>query len=332
MRADVVIVGGGLGGCAAALAAARAGCRVVLTEETDWIGGQLTQQAVPPDEHPWVEAFGVTRSYRRLRDGIRDYYRRHYPLTAEAREVAFLNPGNGVVSRLCHEPRVALAVLEALLAPYVSGGRVRVLLDHRADAADVEGDRVRSVRVTHLSSGRRRVLSAPCFLDATELGDLLPLTRTEYVTGSEAQADTREPRASVAARPTNHQAFTCCFVVEHLDGEEHTIEKPAEYDFWRNYVPALKPAWTGPLLSLEDLRPDHAGRAGRRLRSDRAGTAEHAQPVALPPYRRPRRLPPRDLRRRPGAGQLAAERLLARQSVRGAGRRGGPARPPGQAT
>ena len=37
-HADVVIVGGGTGGCAAALAALRAGLTVVMTEETDWIG------------------------------------------------------------------------------------------------------------------------------------------------------------------------------------------------------------------------------------------------------------------------------------------------------
>lgn len=61
---DILIVGAGLGGVAAALAACRAGRTVVLTEETDWIGGQLTSQAVPPDEHPWVEEFGTTASYR----------------------------------------------------------------------------------------------------------------------------------------------------------------------------------------------------------------------------------------------------------------------------
>src|SRR2546421_12477040 len=113
-RSDVLIIGGGTGGCAAALAAARNGLKVILTEETDWIGGQLTAQAVPPDEHPWIEQFGANASYRALRRGIRDEYRRHYPLTAEARARADLNPGNGNVSRLCHEPRAALAVLTAM--------------------------------------------------------------------------------------------------------------------------------------------------------------------------------------------------------------------------
>ena len=73
----MLVVGGGLGGVAAALAAAEAGAEVVLTEEGPWLGGQLTSQAVPLDEHPWVERFGVTARYRRLRDGIRAYYRDH---------------------------------------------------------------------------------------------------------------------------------------------------------------------------------------------------------------------------------------------------------------
>src|SRR6266545_4302844 len=63
LSCDVAIIGGGTGGCAAALAAARNGMRVILVEETDWIGGQLTAQAVPPDEHPWIESFGSTHAY-----------------------------------------------------------------------------------------------------------------------------------------------------------------------------------------------------------------------------------------------------------------------------
>ena len=260
LAADVVIVGGGLGGCAAALAAAAMGCRVVLTEETDWLGGQLTSQAVPPDEHPWIESFGCTRTYRELRTRIREYYRRNYPLTAEARARWNLNPGDGDVSRLCHEPRVALAVLEEMFAPHVSGGRVRVLPGYRPVGADADRDRVRAVTVEGAHGGRV-TLTAPYFVDATELGDLLPLTGTEYVTGAESQAQTGEPHASTAARPDNMQAFTCVFAMDYVDGD-HTIDRPAEYGFWREYVPRLNPAWPGRLL---DFRYTHPSRLKERV-------------------------------------------------------------------
>lgn len=252
---DLAILGASLGGCAAALAALRNGLRVVMTEETDWVGGQLTSQAVPPDEHRWIETHGCTASYRALRNAIRAFYRRQYPLTAAARANPNLNPGNGAVSRLCHEPRVALAVLEAMLAPYVSSGQLTILLEHHAVAADVEGDTVRRVQVTNLGAGDTRTLEAPWFIDATELGDLLPLTGAEFVTGAEARKDTIELHAQEHADPANQQALTVCFAVDHLTGDDHTIDRPGEYDFWRSYVPQLTPPWPGKLLDLTYSQP-----------------------------------------------------------------------------
>jgi len=249
LACDVAVIGGGTGGCAAALAAARNGVRVILTEETSWIGGQLTSQAVPPDEHPWIESFGSTSSYREYRDRVRDYYRRNYPLTEEARRTRELNPGNGRVSRLAHEPRVSLAALEEMLAPFVSGGRVVVLLRHKPIAADTAGDRIRSVTLRDLETGHEHTISARYFLDATEQGDLLPLARVEYVTGAESSKDTGEPHAPAEAHPADIQAFTYCFAMDYLPGEDHRIEKPAGYEFWRNYAPNLRPAWPGKLLS-----------------------------------------------------------------------------------
>ena len=111
LNADLVVAGGGLGGCAAALAALRNGLSVILTEETDWIGGQVSQQGVPPDEHHWIETHGATKAYRAFRNAVREYYQKNYPLTSEARSRKNLNPGDGSVSKLCHEPRVGLAAM-----------------------------------------------------------------------------------------------------------------------------------------------------------------------------------------------------------------------------
>lgn len=255
LRADVVIIGAGLGGCAAALAALRRGLKVILTEETDWIGGQLTQQAVPPDENRWIESHGANLSYRELRMAIRDYYRRHYPLTAAAKAKVDLNPGDGSVSRLCHEPKVALAVLEAWFAPWQSSGQLTLLLEHKATAAETAGDEVSVVEVQSLRSGNKVVLSAPWFVDATELGDLLPLTKTEFVAGAESQAETGELHAVAKNDPQNQQAFTMCFALEYVAGRESVIEKPREYEFWRNYLPKMSPAWPGRLLDLTYTHP-----------------------------------------------------------------------------
>jgi hypothetical protein len=249
LKADLVVIGGGLGGCAAALAAARNGLRVIVTEETDWIGGQLTSQAVPPDENAWIESFGGTRSYLQLRRKIREFYYRNYPLTAEARAHPYLNPGYGWVSRLCCEPRAGLAALQEMLAPHQSSQRIQILLQHVATAAETDGDAVKAVEVQSLATGDRLVLRAPYFIDATEMGDLLPLTKTEYVSGAEARKDTGEPNAAEVANPANLQGFTCCFAADYIKGENHVIDKPAQYSFWRDYEPKMKPAWPGKLLS-----------------------------------------------------------------------------------
>jgi hypothetical protein len=243
---DILIVGGGLGGVAAALAALRRGRQVVLTEATDWLGGQLTSQGVPPDEHQWIEQFGCTASYRRLRDGIRDFYRAHYPLTDAARAVRALNPGEGRVSALCHEPRVAVAVIDAMLAPYRSAGRLTVLLRHHPVAADTEGDRVLGVTLRG-PDGTDTHVTARYVLDATELGDLLPLAGVEHVTGFESAAETGEPHAPDRAQPGNMQAISHCFAVEYRPGEDHTIDRPGTYGFWRDYRP---PFWSGRLRGL----------------------------------------------------------------------------------
>ena len=256
LHADVVIAGGGVGGCAAALALLECGRTVILTEEFAWIGGQFTSQAVPPDEHGWIEKFGCTRRYRRFREAVRAYYRAHYPLTPEARANPILNPGNGWVSPLCHEPRVALAVLQAQLAPHVSTGRFRVLTAHDVVALEREGaNRFCTLVVEEQGSGRQRRLHGRYFLDATENGDLLPLGGVAHVTGSEARADTGEPSAPAEARPDNVQALSICFVLEERGGENHVISPPERYAFWRDYVPRLTPAWPGRLLSWDGLNP-----------------------------------------------------------------------------
>ena len=248
---DVVIVGGGVGGFAAALAALEAGRTVTLTEPTDWIGGQLTQQGVPPDEHRWVERLGTTHRYRTFRQQVRAHYHESNRLSQEARTAEYLNPGTCLVSRLCAEPNVTVQVLQNMLMPYLDRGQLTLLLNTVPVRAETSGDRVQAVHVR--APGGDHVLQAPYFVDATEDGTLLALAGVEHVTG--AEPDTGELHASPNPSPTNAQAATWCFAMEYRGEEDHTIERPVDFDYWSNYVPDLAPPWTGKLLSLTYSHP-----------------------------------------------------------------------------
>ncbi|MFC3499408.1 FAD-dependent oxidoreductase [Micromonospora krabiensis] len=250
LSTDLLVVGGGLGGVAAALTAARLGRRVVLTEETNWLGGQLTAQAVPSDEHPWIETEHISPGYRELRGRIRDYYRRNYPLRDAAAADPTLNPGLGNVSRLCHEPRVGVAVLDEMLMRYVSAGRVTVLHHHVPVAAATDGDRITAVTLENRRDGGQLTVTAALVADATELGDLLDLAGVEHVVGAESQDETGERYAAPVADPTDQQAITWCFPLEYRPGEEHVVDRPASYDHWKTHV---DPFWPGPQLSWEKI-------------------------------------------------------------------------------
>jgi hypothetical protein len=259
IKTDILIVGGGTGGVAAAMAATSLGHRVIMTEEYAWLGGQLTSQAVPPDENFMVETVGATARYAKFRRDVRKYYAENYPFKSEVRNNARMNPGGGGVSRLCHNPAVGVAVINAMLAPIIAGGLLKVMQPYKPVAASMAGDTVRSVTVAHVGSGEKIEISAAYVLDATELGDLLPLTGTEYVSGAESQAQTGELHALAGeAEPENVQSLTWVFMMGYdaTPGADHRIERPANYTFWKNYVPSLRPApWSGPLLDWKDVHP-----------------------------------------------------------------------------
>ena len=237
VECDVLVVGGGLGGVAAAWAASRHDRTVCLLEETDWLGGQMTSQGVSAlDEHEHIEQFGGTRTYYKLRETIRDHYRGLVP-QAERREP--LNPGTSWVSRLAFEPAVAHRALLRLLAPEIDAGRLRVFLRTKASETVVEGDRVVSLKAVNLDDGGAIRFRFEYVLDATELGELLPLTGTEYSVGAESIDETGEPHAQPEERKAHCvQSCTYTFVMERRPtGEDNTIARPDRYAHYREKQP-----------------------------------------------------------------------------------------------
>ena len=263
LHTPLLIVGGGTGGVAAALAAARDGQACVVTEPTAWVGGQLTSQAVPPDENQWIEGdagfASATASYLDFRRRVRRLTKDRYYLTAEAEADPRLNPGRGWVSHLCCEPALAHEVLRGLLQPHLDAGLVTLLLHHEPVSAETTDRRVGSVTLRDLRDGSRLTVTADHVIDATECGDLLPLTGTAYAVGAEHRDVHGElhgrtdrdnfPDPALDHDPTDQQAISWCFALEHHPGEDHTIPKPAGYERWAAYRPDLDDPWPGPLFS-----------------------------------------------------------------------------------
>jgi hypothetical protein len=160
----------------------------------DGLGRRPTDlPTVPPDEHPWVEIVTAepssTAPTAATCGSITATIIRSPPKHAAA------EPQPRRWFRLAHHPRtaVSLAVLEAMLAPWISAGQLTVLLRHKPVKADATGDRVRERHGEEPRNRGELTFTAPYFIDATELGDVLPLTKTEYVTGFESKTDRRTP-------------------------------------------------------------------------------------------------------------------------------------------
>lgn len=236
LECDILVVGASTGGTAAALAAAESGASVILLEETDWLGGQLTSQGVStPDEHPVIEQFGATRRYYAFRNAVRDYYRANFKLTAKAAAEPYLNPGSCWVAHFSFEPKVGARILNQFVSPLVDSGRLRIFFNATVLACHTD-DHGRIKRVTCRSGESKEMEIHPRFvLDATDLGDLVAMAGTEgedWVTGAESRKQTGEPDAPEEAHPDWVQPFTFSFPLEWSPEtkESNVIPAPEDYE------------------------------------------------------------------------------------------------------
>ncbi len=256
-KCDVLIVGGSLGGVSAAmnvLMPSRPGenglefsrlqqgrkLKVILTEETDWIGGQATSQGVSALDENWlVESSGATRDYQRWRSMIRRYYLTECKLAPSIGNIDRFNPGNCWVSRLSFEAKLGLDQLAEMLKPAVDARQLQILCRHKPVYVQTEkvgkSKRIKSVVMADLDAGTTIEFRPRIIIDATELGDLLPLAELDYVKGVEAKDETGEDHAPEKADPENVQDIVFPFVIEL--GDPHFVEpvdEPDEYEEFKS--------------------------------------------------------------------------------------------------
>ena len=128
----------------------------------------------------------------------------------------------------------------------------------------------------HRDTGERSDGHAPYVLDATETGELLPLTGGEHVTGFESSDDTGEPSAPDEAQPLNMQAVSVCFAVDHVDGD-HAIDKPGGLRLLAQLPAAV---WGGPLLSWRRTDPRTLATPSARFAPNPEDDPQAIQPTA----------------------------------------------------
>ena len=191
------------------------------------MGGQATSGGVSAlDENRFIEFAGATRSYMEFRNGVRDWYRKNTKLTPKAAAWENLNPGTCYVSPLCFEPKTGVAVLEEMLRKPGLNLYLRTVIF----AIQRRGTNIESALAWQFEQ-RRVIRFRPRFvLDATEMGDLLPLANVPYVSGAEPRPDTGEPDAPATANPSCVQSFTYPFVIEHAGAANAPALKPIDYD------------------------------------------------------------------------------------------------------
>lgn len=182
---DVIVAGGGLTGCAAAIAAARQGMRVLLVEQSGFLGGALGNALVNPFMAYWtsVEEGGEKKKLQ-LSAG----------LFSEILEE--LETIGGLKGTMFHEEYMKL-VLDRMVA--ASGAKA--LLHVTLCGVQKENSGIRSIEVVGKSG--RLTFSARYFIDCTGDADLAVMAGCPTHLG----------------RPEDHlcQPMTLCFRLSNVD-------------------------------------------------------------------------------------------------------------------
>ena len=121
------------------------------------------------------------------------------------------------------------------------------------------------------------------------------MTKTEYVSGAESQEQTPASRTPpTRRRPTTCRASPGASRSRSIrrDGADHTIDKPKQYDRWRDYAPSLTPPWPGKMLSWTYSHP-HTLEPVTRVLFPHEAKQKAAELLELPQDRPQRHLPRR---------------------------------------
>jgi hypothetical protein len=221
VETDVLIVGASASGTSAALQAARMGVKVVVVEDTPWAGGMLTSAGVSCTDGNHLLPSGIWGEYRQH---IYDYY-------GGAKNVF-----TGWVSHTLYEPSVGNRIWKTLISDEKN---ITMFYKYFVKSAIMDGNKIEGAVFESLEGYEDITVKAKVVIDATELGDLLPLSNTKYFLGQDSKSQTNEEGAPDEATDIIQDITYVAILKDYGKGADKTIEKPNNYDE-KNYYGTCK--------------------------------------------------------------------------------------------
>lgn len=211
-KSDVLVIGGGAGGVAAAIQSARMGANTVLVVDGPWLGGMLSAAGV-----------SATDGNHELHSGIwHEFVQaliRHY---GSAGKLA-----TGWVSNTQFEPHVADSILKRMASAEI---KLKIFYNTQFVRLIRQENRVLGAYVDNGFSNAFMEIRASQTIDATELGDVMADAGAGFDLGMEAGSLTGE-RVGVTATNDIIQDLTYVAILKDYGrGRDCTITKPAGYD------------------------------------------------------------------------------------------------------
>jgi len=210
-QTDVLIVGGGASGTAAAVQASRLGVDVIIAEPTTWLGGMLTAAGVAAVDGNHKMPSGIFGEFR-------EALYRHYGGPSKV--------ATGWVSNTLFEPHVGDSILKAMVNAEKG---INVLYLHQFKRAIMDGDRIIGAEFED-ASGKIVRIGAKIVIEGTEYGDLIASAGATYDTGMETFAETGEPGAPEEKVDFVQDLTYVAILKDYGKGQDKTIPKPEPYN------------------------------------------------------------------------------------------------------
>ena len=211
LHTQVLIIGGGTGGTAAGIQAARLGAKTIIIEPSTWLGGMISAAGVSATDGNHKLASGLWKEFR---DKI-------YKVYGSAKAVE-----TGWVSNTLFEPHVADSIFKTMAA---AEKNLSVLYKWQFENALVKEKKIIGASFKN-EQASSFIITADVVIDATEMGDVMANAKVPFDVGMEAENITGEKVGITATNGIVQDLTYVAILKDYGAAKDCTIVKPVGYN------------------------------------------------------------------------------------------------------